>query len=105
MKIYVEKYKFRFIDKDNEIYYGLVDGFKYISIEDIARIINDREIAQYFFKNFPDLESFPFVYLMNSREIAERALEFLEPYLIMKELTKWVYMLLKIFIIMVFIQF
>jgi len=62
-----------------------IDSHK-LSIEDIFRIINDREIAHIFFKRFPDYEPYPFIYLMEDENIAREALKFLEPYIIMRKL-------------------
>jgi len=64
MKLRIEKFNI-INDFPHCLYAIAIDNYP-LNIEDIFRIINDRDTAHMFFKKFPDHKSYPFVYLIEN---------------------------------------
>ena len=90
MNLYIEKYILRF--QQFKAYKLMIDG-RHLSFKDVIDLIDDYKTTQYFFKNFPNFKKFSTNnlhcrYFIIDKTTAEKAVEFLEPYLIMRELIK-----------------
>ena len=85
----VQEFRFsRINEKKDDIFSVIVLNNEFLSLSYISYILDNFEIFQHFKKTYPNANDYSVLYLFENKKIAEDALVFLEPYVIMRELIK-----------------
>ena len=86
----VQEFRFSRINERKEDVFSVITlNNKFLSLSYVSYILDTCEIFQYFKKIYPNVNEYSILYLFENKKIAEDALEFLEPYMVMRELIKW----------------
>ena len=85
----VQEFRFSRINERKEDVFSVITlNNKFLSLSYVSYILDTCEIFQYFKKIYPNVNEYSILYLFENKKIAEDALEFLEPYMVMRELIK-----------------